>query len=109
MGDEALIEQLAGTLARQRSAIAAGDLARLDQASAELARLLSLPELGRLAGDSRLRILLREAAANAQLAARGEVQAGRQLAALIGQPALYTASGTIGRAGARAARSTAAV
>jgi Ser/Thr protein kinase RdoA (MazF antagonist) len=102
---ERAIAALEALLGAQRAAMLAADVAALADAHGRIHALLSDPgwrrDAARLRSPLRVRTALKAAAINAGLAARGEAQAARALAALGVAPGLYTASGGLGGRDAR--------
>lgn len=94
------IEALERLLDDQRAALVAGDVPTLEAVHARIHALLSDPDWKRAAARAssprRVRDALRAAALNAGLAARGEAQAARALAAIGQAPSVYTAKGALG-------------
>lgn len=100
---ERAIEALERLLDAQRAALVDGDVAGLEAAHARIHALLSDPDWKRAAArdrsPQRVRDALRAAALNAGLAARGEAQAARALAAMGLGPSVYTSKGALGGRG----------
>jgi len=94
---ERALQALEALLEAQRQALTAGDLAGMERAHARIHSLLSdagwRRDAARGRSQPRLRTALKAAALNAGLAARGEAQTARALAALGVSPSLYTATG----------------
>jgi len=100
---ERALSALEALLALQRQAMIAGDLPALEDSHTRIHALLSDPEwrrdAARVRSQLRLRAAIKTAAINVGLAARGEAQAARSLAALGIAPGLYNATGGLsGRA-----------
>jgi hypothetical protein len=102
---ERALSALEALLALQQQAMVAGDLPALEGSHARIHAMLSDPEWRRDAARARsqlrLRAAIKTAAINAGLAARGEAQAARSLAALGIAPDLYNATGGLSARGAR--------
>jgi hypothetical protein len=94
---ERALQALETLLDAQRRAMTTGDVSAMEQAHAQIHALLSdagwRRDAARGRSQPRLRAALKAAALNAGLAARGEAQAARALAALGVTPGLYTATG----------------
>lgn len=102
---ERALGALEALLALQRQAMIAGDLPALEDSHTRIHALLSDPEWRRDAARARsqlrLRAAIKTAAINVGLAARGEAQAARSLAALGIAPGLYDATGGLSGRGIR--------
>lgn len=96
---ERAIGALEALLAAQRAALVAGDVGALSATHSRINTLLSDPawrrDVARGRSPQRVRAALRAAALNAGLAARGEAQAARALAAIGHVPSVYTARGAL--------------
>jgi hypothetical protein len=97
------IEALERLLDAQRAALVDGDVTVLEAIHERIHALLSDPvwkhAAARDRSPHRVRRALRAAALNAGLAARGEAQAARALAAMGLAPSLYTSKGALGARG----------
>jgi hypothetical protein len=97
---ERAIAALEALLGAQREAMLAADVAALAELHPRIHALICdagwRRDAARVRSPLRVRTALKTAAINAGLAARGEAQAARALAALGAAPGLYTATGALG-------------
>ncbi len=98
------LDALEAVLREQQRAMVAGDLPAIERAGARLGAVLADrtwrqdPALATPAARRRLREVMRSAAVNAAVAARGDAHAAGMLEAIGVAPGLYTASGSRGGA-----------
>ena len=102
---ERALSALEALLLVQRQAMVAGDLPALEASHGRIHAMLSDPQwrrdAARARSQPRLRAAIKTAAINVGLAARGEAQAARSLAALGIAPGLYNAAGSVSGKGSR--------